>query len=709
MTTPTPVADRVLGDPMAIPPGVDEWLRRIERGARELLGALRAGPVDAAIPAYREAEAELSRFVDDRDAGALHRVVRRPLAQLARGTPAERSFTRFADALFERANVAIALQREATALRVTLDELRATLGARFPRSFARHLRDAHVGEEWIERARRVSDLRAMARRTERIRILLSELAARVPAGAPAGVRVGGDADAPTVEELLALDAAREGERGVAGASPIPTHELRVAAAAHLRGLARGQGRGASTPVHFLAEQLAEQSLLSGASRARRGEDTELWGALLQASERARFAAGAALWHPRVAAPPPPPEEPSSTTVFYVVPIDDEYLLLTQKRRSPVRVHSRALRVGETAECRTFAPEDAAYVPAEMALHAAPLFDGLRESPGWYRTHTRALVDVVAAHEGGFFARVRRRGRLAPLHDSPAAEHSDTAGALRVVAEPGAAPPDSFLAAQPLDAERPTFGGVTTLHVRVPMRGMGRVWLRTGGDGLDQERALFSRLREIDPRLAPEFLARGRTGAGETGWIYAPPLALRPQDSPSVAGTIQEDRPRAVWSLARLASAVLRAGFALRLYHPDAFAWSVEAQGHVLYPRAVLVHAAAAAPIGAPGPGTAGDDARSFVYPRLRFHGFPPPLTRPGELVWPEHEGFAFALGALEVLALTPLLPPNQWISWDALPAAVLAAPDGFAFPAVAQRLAGFLAAGDGAGILELIGKITALE
>jgi hypothetical protein len=162
--TGTPIVDRVLWDPLSIPPGVDAWLRHIEAGARRRAARLQTLEGPDALPVLTESLEELTRFLEDERSSALLRVLRRPLRQLELGTAASRSFTRLAQSLFERADLAAKLQREAAAVRERIGIIVREFGERLPRSTVRHLRDAELTESALQRARQLSDLRALERR-----------------------------------------------------------------------------------------------------------------------------------------------------------------------------------------------------------------------------------------------------------------------------------------------------------------------------------------------------------------------------------------------------------------------------------------------------------------------------------------------------------------------------------------------------------------
>src|SRR5688572_10946205 len=90
----SPIVDRALIDPLAIPSGVDLWLRRIEETAWDLLERSREaldGSTTTLI-VLRESRDELATLLEDERRSTLHRILRRPLGQLELDTPAARSF-----------------------------------------------------------------------------------------------------------------------------------------------------------------------------------------------------------------------------------------------------------------------------------------------------------------------------------------------------------------------------------------------------------------------------------------------------------------------------------------------------------------------------------------------------------------------------------------------------------------------------------------
>lgn len=708
MSGPTPIVDAVLGDPLGIPSNVDVWLREIERRARTLRVRTEAAcSREGAIPLLVDAHGALAAFLDDPAASPLYRIIRRPLPQLAGGTPAHRSFTHLSDFLFRRAEDALELQSAADALRKQVAETRQRYGARAPYFTGVHLRAARVDEADLLRARRVADVRAMEARLVRAGAALEGIAARLPREREArdGDWVMTEDSGASADELRAALALRLLERSTAEAEETSTGEVRGIAVRQLRelGAAAGWARTARHPSHLVAERFAAEAR-AREPLARHGEDAELWRGLLHVSQLAlndpRDEAG---WQPQVREAGAD-EEPAAGATLWMIPVDETYVLLTPELRSPVRVASRGVRLGETIECRLFGAPGTAESVQLARLELAPFFGGVDPAePGWYRTRRNARFEVVGRRGIHWFARLVRPGEAERLRTSAWEESAPEAGAVRLLVSSSRLPPGGVVEAGPSGKAPTSFLGFETREVHTPLSDCRLGWLRTAAhpsaaarDALEREAELFRGLALRSPGLAPLHLGRARlAGSAAAGFLHGRPFALRLQECPPMEQWMRQDgRIAFIRAVSRLLEAIHESGYALGVCHPDAFAFGLEwpYAGTAPRPRAALVYAPCAARLGHPHQPPAPDAAADpLLYPRLRFRGLPSPVAG-GYTALPETDAAAFTLLALELLAEEPFPATVGWLGWSELPVAVMQnAQQCFARPKLAMELARSLA------------------
>ncbi len=683
MSTPTPIVDAVLSDALGVPRNVDVWLRTIERSAR----ALRARTEDlcasdGALPLVVDVNAALVAFLDTPGASALHRIIRRPLPQLAAGTPAHHSFSNLSGFLFRQAEEALQLQEAAEGLRRKVAEVRERFGIRAPYFTEVHLRAARVEGADLVRARRVADIRAMEFRLTRAEQALERMAARFPRERD---RTEGDwemieGSEASADELRAALAFRLQEKNAARTGAATTRALRETAVRHLSelGSTAGWQRPASRSVHLVAERLAGDAVRPDESLAHDGEDVILWGGLLQTAQAVLHDGDPESWQPRLK-PLAAEEEPGTGTTLWAIPVDDTYVLLTPEIRSPVRVASRGVRLGKTVECKLFGtpgmPEDTAVGKVEVA----PFFDGMDVAePRWFKNHRNARFEVVGRRGPNWFARLRQRGEVKRLRTPAWEEDSRTVGAVRLLPAASALPPRSEVEVGPAGTTSVQFTGFQTDVVRTPLLDYGTAWLRTAAqpssgaqEALERERELFRLLNRNGAGGALRFLGSARiTGTRTSGVLYARPYALRLEECPPVEQWLQrESRTALIRAVARLLTTIHETGYALGVCHMGAFAFGMEWRSLSAppHPTATLIHAPAATRLGhyhAPPQQTSPTD--TVRYSHLCFKGFPPAVEK-GETALPETDAAAFAVFALDVLAEKPL--PMKWASlkWDDIP------------------------------------------
>lgn len=696
MTTATPIVDRVLIDPMSIPPRVDVWLRGVERDAylhyERSLTAI--GEAEVVTPLLLEIADELKQFLQDTRTSPLYRLLRRPLSQLALDAPAARAFQRHTSSLFERAGEVVMLQELADVLRREILALRAEYQPRLPRATQKALLAARLTEDSILAARRAEDLKVRLKRLQYVRAQLQTLAELVPDGSsqePA-FREG---NAPSLGELQAVVAAKLRRRERAARSGFGVDQVREVAQRQMRKLGERAGwrQAATKPQQVVTQAILEQGFTIGSARATPGRDTEVWAAALSAADRASYEAAAPdVWSPQVSAPAATELHVGSTTVFFALHLEDGLVLLSQQIITPVRVWSRSLKVGSTVECRVFGTSS----PIEDALAAIdldPLFDGRGKDPAWYQTARRAVLQIVADNGDQLFARVVRKGTLQRLTASASSADVPAAGALRVLERSQMTDPTRSLAIVAL-AELPrSFAGVSTQAASAPLEGLDRVLLRTyprGSSEAPREQDLFRRLRQRGARHALRYICNGHDDSVQ-GAVYAPPMAFDAAESVAVRRWMDARPMLFIKAAARVAIAAHEAGYAIGIYHPDAFAFGIfrDPTTGCLEPWATLLYGGAAAPLNSQFPAVLGGPLASIRYPRIRFRGVALPFAK-SELATPESDAAAFGLFILELLAIKPLNVPGNTLYWKNLETVLANNAEAFhhpeLIPAIVQRM-----------------------
>jgi hypothetical protein len=691
----TSIVDRVLIDPMAIPAQVDVWLREIEMRARELHGrvydALREAGVP--VPVLKEVVDELDRFLADPQSSPLHRLLRRPLSQLASGTPASSAFSRYTSSLFERAAEAINVQKHADALRAELEQLRRDFQTLIPRATTRALQATRLTEASVLGAGRSQDLRAMLARAGYVRSELRKLADHVPPGIP--LELAGTAiDAPSVGELEAMLRLRLRRRESAVRTGMGIEDVRQLAALQLKALVeRSPERiDASRPQQVLAESLLGHALRAGAARVCAGKDTELWTTALSAADRMYWLEDAEdAWHPRVPLLGSRQDgQAGPAAVFFALPLDEEYVLLSQHVPTVVRMWSGSLDVGATVDCRVFGIAGAPLDAAAAALDLDPLFEGRRSEPAWYQTERRAKLEIIAATGEHVFARLVRRGKLQRLTGEASRSSVSVAGALRVLSRPQHLPKSTLLRVEALPENSASFAGVVTTPVRAPIAELDRALLRTTelpGGVLEREREVFRALRWRSAVHAPAPLPRGQMEV-RSGYLYVPPIAFRIAESSPLGRWADEEPLLFVRAAAQVMVAAHEAGYALAIYHPDAFAFGMFSNpaSKRFEPRAVLMHAAAAVPLGERYRKVGGGPLADICYIRIGYRGAALPVAA-GETSSCESDAAAFGLLVLEFLAKKSLHARSKRLSWDELESVIQEHEDAFHHPKLARTFA----------------------
>lgn len=715
--------DRALEDSLAVPAGIDRWLRDIERTARELRRELPARSTGAVtLDRLDELRERLDMFVDDKHGSALHRLLRRPLSQLAPGSAAYRIFTAHADLLFAEARETRDAQEEVYALRRDREAVRRTYQARMPYFTSQLIASARVEDEDVARVRRPSDVRLMHRRLARAESRLREMARQLPHGEADERALTLDEPARiTLAELWSALQLRLRARDADLRSSDRTGELRDLQARQIRALRRARaggpaGQSASSVSQIAAEHLAGEVIRAATRAVAPWEDGKLWPLLVSAAERGRFESvdGAGQWQPRIGTgrSRPIPLE-TDDAILYVVPFASEFAFISSGIPSPVRVWSRGIREGSDVECEVFGEPDSA-IPVECAEgDIAPLFVGVQAgAPAWYTTSERSHLVVLCAYGGGWFARLRHQGTVRRLGTPPWQQGDDTATAVRVFLSGRGGSVDP-IPVGPTGPALEKFLSTVTREVAVPHLGCRVGWLRTihsstGPDeeGLDRERELFRTLRRVRPQLALVPLGRGQcTGDGSTGYLYVPPLGFRLSESIPIREWMREEPAAFIREAAQLFLEVTGVGFALSVYHLRMFAIGLRPDaGGTFQPQATLIAAPGAVRLGHMFPRMSiGREAP--LYPHLGFRGFTPAVAQ-SDTALREADAVGCALLILEMLLPRAISAEGPITEWKDLPARVEKHAGQFSDSELAAEIAGVLPpAVDGSSILQIIERI----
>lgn len=695
--------DRVLADPLGVPRGLDQALRRMERGAREqreLLAPLAARP-DAAEP-VRAAAQELERFLENGDRSPLLRALRRPLRQIAPGTPGWRNLDRAWKGLSARAEGAVQLQAALDGIRAAVERVRDRFADELPRATAQLLRRERLDEDDLARIERAEDVKRLHARLRRAEHDLERLWERVDATADAQLQRGKRwAEEAAPGEVLALLQFRLRERDRLLHERDQARTLRLLAARQVQSLgqAGAQARPRRDASHAVAERLGSLLLRDGGS-ASPAEDLALWGELLGATSDALHQPERAGWAAHLD-PPEAPAEREFGSVQFVVPIDETYALITQEVQSCVRVAGRVVKMDGTVECAAFLEHGDVETLPLARMDVEPLFEGMDAEPAWYATGRRAKLRVIAQHGRGWIARVERRGEL--VRSRVAAWQPERGGddRLRVLGTLSAPAPAEALVVGPTGGEPHEFCGLVTVPVATPLAECAVGWLRLVGrgawsvDAVEAEEACFRAVARKVALTVPVWAGRGRIESrGASGPLYVPPLGLRAADLPPLKTWLASAASRPLLqATARLWLRITQAGYALGVYHTDALVftlgWTDAAKG--LAAHATVTHAPFAGPLGQYHRRPPGEEALFPHYAGLGCRVLPPAAAH-GDVALPASEVQAFALFALDALARKPL-PLSGVVRSEALAEMLPDFADNFVYPETATRLATVLRPG----------------
>ena len=702
----TPVSDAVLANPLAIPPGVGQWLRQWELLLRVALRDADATVVpQPPVPAWDEALAELRGLDPDVPESGFRLLLLRPLWQLEEGSPARDTFERYVRTVLDRIDAARALIHEIVPLRAERDRLIAGFAVRFPNRLAEQLERVRVRDVDIARLRRASDAGRMRARLARARGALERLASLVATEEGTvsdDARVDGETE--TIAEMAAALALAEQERRQLVLHPVALRAHRRHLVAQLRGLARsappraraGGGESAAGTRGHTAVVLEQLIHAAGAMDATptRGRDAPVWAGAVSAGVAAlhpgldRFA-----WLPALLAADDASAEddtplPVAPDLLHVVPAGDGLVRLSPEPASAVRVYTRTVRLGDSVECQVVPDLVPRHSAALVDADVAALFDGLDpDRSRWYATASRARVRVVARHGDGWFARLEQRGQLTVMEQP--AWHREGPGAAFRLLRPAARHDGLETVVPSRDEPIASFLGFTIRECRTGLRDDERAWVRglvSGWSGsseaLAREAELFARLQaasadgaSASAELALRPLAWVRVdGTRDSYPLYRVPLATVDAPRRLRSWIVESDDHllAVLTSVACILEATHAAGFALGVCHAEAFAYTITWSPHPLTPRpaAILAHAPCATRLGEPFAPPGGSGLAPAYYRMLRTPVLVPQVagTQPATI---ERDMQGFGAFALDLLLEHPIYERGT-LDWYDAPAVVRA-------------------------------------
>jgi hypothetical protein len=639
-------------------------LRAIEREARELkdeieVVLLTGGADDARL---RAAADEIGRVLGDPASPLLRALTRRP-----RDLEATASGRKSLDARWGRvrrlARNALDRYEQAAALRKSLARLQARFGERLPWHLARALERARVTAADADR----SDAASLAARVKRLQQVELELQARsdeLPLHADAPIE---EVDWPhgvSGEELAAAVAEVDGTTG-ADVATWRARSRRLAAAHATRLLGTGSVTSRSDPAEAAAHEVAS---LVQAGVHPGAEDVDAWGVTLRAAARDRYPGRGAAEEDRA-------PQPETGSLLFVVPLFDRFVLVRTGRPWPVRVDARAVRCGAPVPVVAALPPGADGTQVPVERWAGPLFD-LPDDPAaeWLMTsHPAEIVPFARIGTDRWLATVRERGTLASAGVAAwAAAPRQRRPLVRILPAADLAPGEDMLPAGPPTRSETDRFGWRTDTVPVPLADVPAAWLRSatnpaGRDHVEAEQQFFQAAGLRVPGRTPRCL--GRVAGDSDGYLYAPPLAFRTEESPALRAWERDDPLAFVSAAARLWLALREAGLALGFYHPSTLGF------RVLFGRRdptepPLEAVALAAPLGT----RLGANYRRSTESLGLFPGYErlgvrlSPAQLEGDVAMPETEALAVALYALDRLALVPFVIPaaTAWVEFIAM-------------------------------------------
>jgi len=689
----TPITDRILTDPIAVPPEIDVRLRRIERQAREARDRLRAsapGGASGCVELDRSL-VDLESFLENEKESPLHRLSNRPLSQLEVGGPAWRSFERRSETLLKRAARALEIYPSLRALHRRTETMRPHYQPLLPQAWATELQRARLEPRDLASLRTAREVEAAAERLDVVRARLDDLLRLVPQPMRTVAEPAEDADGfATRQEVIANAERRLRERSVFAAATLPRERLHSVTERHLDVLAQGRrDAGPSSPAEVVVQHLANDAAsLVAPMTAPVAGDVQVWAALLSAAERNR--AVPVAWRPRRKGATTRDPAGVGENQFFAVPVGDQFVLLTRRVRSAVTVWSHGIAVGSTVQCRVFGREALDYRLA--SLDVEPLMQGLAtEENGIWQHEQEARLRVLFKHGDDWYARLETPGRVRPVQQTPGTEIPP--GALRVMRPAEATWSDRRISVT-VTADAMNAFDITAATGTAAVPGEPTVLVRSGrnADRLEAEARFFRALARTVPGGGLHPFGPGRTTQGDDAWLYHPPMALPPSRQPAIDAWTSQHRSLAALELLRTAAAVWRTGHALIAWHWDAFRIGVvTGPNGDLRPRFVLAAAPLVTRFGNVSPPVPlGGSRKTPVFPRIRFRGLPPEFeARP--TARPEVDAFALGCQLLDTLAKTQIPSDARWLDWTEMLQAVEESSAYFEHSRLAQRIAFWLA------------------
>ena len=625
---PTPIVDTVLANPLAVPGGVAEWLRRWESELRQVQSRLTDAHKKLPwLAVVAEALAEVDLILGSKRLSAFWMLLKRPLSQLVEGTAARTAFDRIAGGMLERGEIALAVAPLAEAAEARLTTLERAYGVALPTRFLELVRRYRIGHGDIGRLRRPAEAKLITERITRAETELQELAALVGFAELPMERVADEHLTP-LELRLAFELRtrdRNAHRQIEGTAPGERARL----GQHLDQLARLSKKAASPsaashPTIAMLEGTVSRLRHVSESVPHGWTDGPLWvGAITAANARRFEIPDRFAWAPVGIQPATVQIEGAtgdpSTAPLRVMPLSGDLAYISRGVDTAIRLWSAETRLGSIVEAQVAASDIPDAQARLLSSDITMLFDGFdNRQTRWYENRRRAQLEVIARDSTGFYARIRRRGELKVL-DDPAWRSETTGTGFRVLLSAANlydAGRDHTTAQEPVEVARigtdpvATFLGFATVEVQTGLRDNERAWLRSTtyqwqgtSVSLERETELFRRIGNDAPRIdALRRIGTARlAGSRRACPLYRVPSAFFAPDPAAFARRLTLHH-RALLATFRSVAMVLRGvhhcGYALGACHLGAFAYCVDWSQYlgVPDPSVLLAHAPCATPL-----------------------------------------------------------------------------------------------------------------
>lgn len=678
------------------------WYRGIEHQAHAHIERIDKELAEPPVIAYlEEVRADLEEFLRIDPPGTFALLIDQDHRHLRTGGITHEEVRRRKERLFLKARAAHTLSNQARQIQREIAADHVRYGTRFPTRWSEITAAQGLDGPRLLRIRCDADVRQLVRRLQVLRSRFWALEAAWASAKFTGTIPPVDDDETFEELTAAMVAARTsfvgttGIQGVYGTSAalVKRHLDVRRTLIHVDELPRGQE---------LAFRITE-------SRFDRMAGQPFGGAC----EGTAVLPGLFSQQPDPTANPTvPPSRPSQggaapSTAWFVLPMGNDRVWITKAYVTPMRIGSTLqFERGRDVEVVAFCPVEMMDIGEEKAKALlSSMFRG-DVTRGWYETQETATITIIGEAPDGWFARVKKQGRLNRLGTTSWLRKQPTGGAIHVLRDHGME--EDTAVGKPMGGFE--FCGLHAHLVPTESLRASEGWLRvaelTTPEGVLESDAmmheLLERTRDHGRSGLPAGLIRIGRAAGHGESDRSGTLYRRPFGYPHVAvepiGLWLRQHERARFDVAvgmnELRRRLNGLGHGLGLYHLNAlviaFRWKCRGE-----PCAVPS-------IGfAPAAAKFGESASVHEVPWLDEHGkhdhlgvtgVSEPLGK-GDPLTRDTETAAFAVFMLDLLTQRPLtLSPGE--TWRSLPDVVSQNLDAFVDRNAATELATGVARGD---------------